>query len=177
MSIRFFVAGLHVDYRRENITLQALVMTENVVATNLYRTWDNLDFNAMIKNLNSCRVLKKLQRIYYDKYALSSNICKKLDNRFRPIAMNNHKRCDMVETVKFWVPVISSMRGLPFSEQHHFLCQCKNFQGEIVCHPPSDIFTGNAEAFCLAVYGARKLIAKYTKLKQVTLQSNKTKPN
>ena len=54
MSIRFFVAGLHVDYRRENITLQALVMTENVLATNLYRTWDNLDFNAMIKNVNTC---------------------------------------------------------------------------------------------------------------------------
>ncbi len=163
MGIKFLVAGLYVDYRRENITLQALVITENVLTTHLYRTWDNLDFNAMIKNVDSCRVLKKLQRIYYDKYALSSKISKKLDDRFRPIAMNNHKRCKMIETVKFWVPVISSMRGSPFSEQHHFLCQCKNFQGEVVCYPPSNIFTGNAEALCLAIYGSRNIIAKYTK--------------
>ena len=60
MSIRFFVAGLYIDYRRENITLQALVITENVLTAYLYRTWDNLDFNAMIKNVNTCWALKHL---------------------------------------------------------------------------------------------------------------------
>ena len=168
MGIRFFVAGLYVDYRRGKITLQALVIKENVLAVHLYRTWEHLDFASMIRDVNICCVLKKLKRIYYDKYALSSKVCKKLDDRFTPIAMNNQKRCNMIETVKFWVPVISSMRGSPFSEQHYFLCQCKNFQGEVVCHPPSDVFTGNAEAFCLAIYGSRKTIAKYTKkLKQI----------
>jgi len=163
MSIRFFVAGLYVDYRRENITLQALVITENVLAAHLYRTWENLDFDAMIKNVNSCRVLKMLQRIYYDKYALSSIICKKLDERFRPIAMDNHKRCDMVETVKFWVPVISRTRESPFFKQCRFLHTCENSQGEVIYYPTSEIFTGNAEAFSLAVYGSRNIIAKYTK--------------
>jgi len=163
MGIKFFVAGLYVDYRREKITLQALVITENVLAVHLYRTWEDLDFASMIRDVNRCCVLKNLKRIYYDKYALSNKVYKKLDDRFRPIAMNHHKRCDMVETVKLWVPVISCVPGSPFSKQHFFLAQCKNSQGEVVCYPISNIFTGNAEAFCLAVYGARKTIAKYVK--------------
>jgi len=75
MGVRFHVAGLYVDYRREKIILQSLVITENNLSVHLHRTWDNLDFNAMIKTVNSCCILKKLKRIYYDKYALSSNIC------------------------------------------------------------------------------------------------------
>lgn len=161
MGIKFLVAGLYVDYKREKITLQSLGITENVLTAHLYRTWENLDFDAMIKTVNTCHVLKKLKRIYYDKYALSSEIHKKLDDRFRPIAMSNHKRCDMIETVKFWAPIISSGSGSPFSTQHYFLCQCKNSQDEVICYPPSEIFTGNAEAFCLAIYGSRKTIAKY----------------
>ena len=69
----------------------------------------------------------------------------------------------MIETVKFWAPVISCGKGSPFSKQHFFLVQCKNSQDEVDCYPPSNVFTGNAEAFCLAVYGARKTIAKYVK--------------
>ena len=163
MSIRFFVAGLYIDYRRENITLQALVITENVLTAYLYRTWDNLDFNAMIKNVNSCCQLKMLQRIYYDKYVLSSIICKKLDDRFMPIAMDNRKRCDMVETVKFWVPVIYRSKDSPFFKQCRFLHKCENSQGEVVYYATSEIFTGNAEAFSLAIYGAKNIIAKHTK--------------
>ena len=163
MGIKFFVAGLYIDYRREKIILQALVISENVLTTHLYRTWDDLDFTSMIKNVNSCRVLKKLTRIYYDKYSLSSKVCKNLDDRFRPITMDNQTRCNMFETVKFWNPVAFSMRESPLSEQDRFLNQCKNSQGEVICHPTSDVFTGNAEAFCLAIYGARKTIAKYTK--------------
>ena len=163
MGIRFFVAGLYVDYRRGKITLQALVIKENVLAVHLYRTWEHLDFASMIRDVNICCVLKKLKRIYYDKYALSSKIYKKLDDRFRPIAMNHDTRCKMVETVKFWVPVISCRRDLPFYDQRIFLYPCKNSQGEITCYPLSDIFTGNVEAFCLAVYGSRKTIAKYVK--------------
>ena len=168
MGVKFLVAGMYIDYRREKIILQSLIITENTLTVYLYRTWENLDFDAMIKTVNSCCVLKKLKRIYYDKYALSSKICKKLDDRFRPIAMNHDTRCKMVETVKFWVPVISCRRDLPFYDQRHFLYPCKNSQGEITCYPLSDIFTGNVEAFCLAVYGSRKTIAKYTKkLKQI----------
>jgi len=161
MGVKFLVAGLYVDYRREKIILQSLIITENTLSVYLYRIWDNLDFDAMIKTVSSCCVLKKLKRIYYDKYAISSKVCKKLDDRFRPIAMNHHRRCKMVDTIKFWVPVISCRRDLPFYDQRIFLYPCKNSQGEITCYPLSDIFTGNVEAFCLAVYGARKTIAKY----------------
>lgn len=178
MSKRFFVAGLHVDYRRENITLQALVISENVLTVHLYRIWENLDFDAMIKNVNSCCLLKSLQSIYYDKYALSSIICKKLDDRFVPIAMDNHKRNEMVETVKFWIPVIYRSKDSPFFKQCSFLHKCENSQGEVVYYATSEIFTGNAEALSLAVYGSRNIIAKHTKkLKQVKLQSNKNKLN
>ena len=163
MGVKIFVAGLDIDYRREKITLQALIITENVLAAHLYRTWENLEFDAMIRDVNSCCVLKKLKRIYYDKYALSSKIYKKLDDRFRPLAMSHQKRCDMVETVKLWTSVISCVKGSPFSEQRFFLVQCKNSQGQVVCYPISNIFTGNAEAFCLAIYGARKTIAKHLK--------------
>jgi len=128
MGVKFFVAGMYVDYRKEKITLQSLVITENVLGVNLHRTWENLDFNVMIRDVNRCCVLKKLKRIYYDKYALSSKVYKKLDDKFRPIAMSNHKRCNMVETVKSWVPVISCTRGSAFSEQRFFLAQSKNFQ-------------------------------------------------
>ena len=117
----------------------------------------------MIKTVNSCHILKKLKRIYYDKYALSSNICKKLDDKFRSITMDHHRRCEMVETIKFLVPVISCSHDLPFYDQRHFLYPCKNSQGEVICYPLSDIFTGNVEAFCLAIYGYRKTIAKYTR--------------
>ena len=178
MNKRFFVAGLHVDYRRENITLQALIITKNFLFVDVYRTWENLDFDAMIKNVNSCRILKQLKRIYYDKYALSSIICKKLDDRFMPIAMDNSKRCDMVETVKFWDTVISCGTSSLFLKQCRFLHKCKNSQGEVISYPLSDIFTGNAEAFSLAVYGSRNIITKHAKkLKQVKLQSNKNKLN
>jgi len=163
MGIRFHVAGLYVDYRREKIILQSLVITENNLSVHLHRAWDNLDFNAMIKTVDSCCILKKLKRIYYDKYALSSEICKKLDKRFRPIAMNHDTRCKMVDTVKFLVPVISCSRDLPFYDQRHFLYPCKNYQGEVICYPISDVFMGNVEAFCLAIYGSRKTIAKYTR--------------
>jgi len=163
MGVRFHVAGLYVDYRREKIILQSLVITENNLSVHLHRTWSNLDFNAMIKTLNSCCVLKKLKRIYYDKYALSSKICKKLDDRFRSIAMNHHRRCDMIETIKFWAPIISCSHSLPFYDQRIFLYPCKNSQGEVICYPLSEIFTGNVEAFCLAIYGSRKTIAKYVK--------------
>ena len=151
------------DYRREKIILQSLIITENTLSVYLHRTWDNLDFDAMIKTVNSCHILKKLKRIYYDKYALSSKISKKLDDRFRPIAMNHEKRCKMVETIKFLVPVISCSRDLPFYDQRHFLYPCKNYQGEVICYPISDVFMGNVEAFCLAIYGSRKTIAKYTR--------------
>jgi len=161
MGVKFLVAGMYVDYRREKIILQSLIITENTLTVHLYRIWNNLDFDAMIKTVNSCCVLKKLQRIYYDKYALSSKICKKLDDRFRPITMNHHKRCEMVETVKFWAPVISYRNSSPFSDQCIFLYPCKNSQGEVTCYPLSDIFTGNVEAFCLAIYGSRKTITKY----------------
>jgi len=161
MGVKFHVAGLYVDYRREKIILQSLIITENKLSVYLHRTWDNLDFNAMIKTVNSCCILKKLKRIYYDKYALSSNICKKLDGKFRPIAMDHHRRCEMVETIKFWVPVISCSHDLPFYDQRHFLYPCKNSQGEVICYPISDVFTGNVEAFCLAIYGSRKTITKY----------------
>jgi len=163
MGVRFHVAGLYVDYKREKIILQSLIITENNLSVHLHRTWGNLDFDAMIKTVNSCCVLKKLKRIYYDKYSLSNNICKKLDDRFRSIAMNHHRRCDMVETIKFLVPVISCSHDLPFYDQRHFLYPCKNSQGEVICYPISDIFTGNVEAFCLAIYGSRKIIAKYTR--------------
>ena len=131
MGVKFLVAGLYVDYRREKIILQSLIITENTLSVYLYRTWENLDFDAMIKTVNSCCVLKKLKRIYYDKYALSSKIYKKLDDRFRPIAMNHHKRCDMVETVKFWASVISCRRDLPFYDQRIFLYPCKNSQASV----------------------------------------------
>jgi len=163
MGIKFLVAGLYVDYRREKIILQSLIITENTLSVYLYRTWNNFDFNAMIKTVNSCHILKKLKRIYYDKYAISSKVCKKLDDRFRPITMNHDTRCKMVDTVKFWVPVISCSRDLPFYDQRIFLHPCKNSQGQVICYPLSDIFTGNVEAFCLAIYGSRKTIAKYTK--------------
>jgi len=161
MGVRFHVAGLYVDYRREKIILQSLIITENTLSVHLHRTWDDLDFNAMIKTINSCHVLKKLKRIYYDKYAISSKISEKLDDRFRSIAMNHDTRCEMVETVKFWVPVIFCSRDLPFYDQRHFLYPCKNSQSEVICYPLSDIFTGNVEAFCLALYGSRKTITKY----------------
>ncbi len=161
MGIKFLVAGLYVDYRREKIILQSLIITENTLSVYLHRTWDNLDFDAMIKTVSSCCVLKKLKRIYYDKYALSSKICKKLDDRFSPIAMHQHRRSDMVETIKFWAPVISCSHSLPFYDQRHFLYPCKNSQGEVICYPLSEIFTGNVEAFCLAIYGSRKTITKY----------------
>lgn len=163
MGVKFHVAGLYVDYRREKIILQSLIITENKLSVYLHRTWDNLDFDAMIKIVNSCCVLKKLKRIYYDKYALSSKICKKLDDRFRPITMNHDTRCKMVDTVKFWVPVISCSRDLPFYDQRIFLYPCKNSQGEVICYPISDVFMGNVEAFCLTIYGSRKTIAKYIK--------------
>jgi len=163
MGVKFLVAGLYVDYKREKIILQSLIITENILSVYLYRIWDNLDFDAMIKTVNSCCVLKKLKRIYYDKYALSSKICKKLDDRFMPIAMNNDTRCKMVETIKFWAPVISCSHSLPFYDQRIFLYPCKNSQGEVICYPISDVFIGNVEAFCLAIYGSRKTIAKYTK--------------
>ena len=51
MDVRIFVAGLYVDYRREKITLQALVITETTLAVNLHRTWKNLDFTSMIKDV------------------------------------------------------------------------------------------------------------------------------
>ena len=161
MGVKFHVAGLYVDYKREKIILQSLIITENKLSVYLHRTWDNLDFDAMIKTVSSCCVLKKLKRIYYDKYALSSKICKKLDDRFRPIAMNHHRRCEMVDTVKFWVPVISCRHDLPFYDQSIFLYPCKDSQGGVTCYPLSDIFTGNVEAFCLAIYGSRKTITKY----------------
>ena len=163
MNKRFFVAGLHVDYRRENITLQALAISEKALTVHLYRTWKNLDFDAMIKNVNSCRVLKKLQIIYYDKYALSSIVCKKLDDRFMPIPMDNRKRNEMVETVKFWDTVISCSTSSLFRRQCRFLHVCKNFQGEVIFYPPSHVFTSNVEAFSLAIYGSRNIIAKHTK--------------
>ncbi|MCH7647052.1 MAG: hypothetical protein IIA83_00380 [Thaumarchaeota archaeon] len=163
MSKRFFVGGLYVDYRRENITLQALTISEKALTVHLYRTWKNLDFDAMIKNVNSCHLLKSLQNIYYDQYSISDIICKKLDDRFIPIAMDNHTRCEMIETVKFWLPVISRSRESPFFKQCRFSHTCKNFQGEVIFYPPSDIFTGNVEAFSLAVYGAKNIIAKHTK--------------
>ena len=162
MSKRFFVAGLHVDYRRENITLQALVISEKALTVHLYRTWENLDFDAMIKNVNSCHLLKSLQSIYYDQYSISGIICKKLDDRFIPIAMDNHTRCEMIETVKFWESVISCT-NTPFLKQCRFLHKCMNSQGEVIFYPPSDVFTGNVEAFSLAVYGAKNIIAKHTK--------------
>ena len=161
MGIKFHVAGLYVDYRREKIILQSLIITENTLSVYLHRTWNNLDFDAMIKTVNRCHILKKLKRIYYDKYALSSKISKKLDDRFRPIAMIHEKRCKMVETIKFLVPVISCSRDLPFYDQRIFLYPCKNSQGEVICYPLSDIFIGNVEAFCLAIYGSRKTITKY----------------
>ena len=161
MGVKFHVAGLYVDYKREKIILQSLIITENKLSVYLHRTWDNLDFDAMIKTVSSCCVLKKLKRIYYDKYAISSKISKKLDDRFRPIAMNHHKRCDMVETIKFWAPIISCSHSLPFYDQRYFLYPCKNSQDEVICYPLSDIFTGNVEAFCLAIYGSRKTITKY----------------
>ena len=163
MGVKFHVAGLYVDYRREKIVLQSLVITENNLSVHLHRTWNNLDFDAMIKTVNSCLILKKLKRIYYDKYAFSSKVCKKLDDRFRPIAMDHYRRCEMVETIKFWVPVISCSHNLPFYDQRIFLYPCKNSQGEVICYPISDIFIGNVEAFCLAIYGSRKTIAKYTR--------------
>ncbi len=172
MGIKFHVAGLYVDYRREKIILQSLIITENSLSVYLHRTWDNLDFDAMIKTVNSCWILKKLKRIYYDKYALSSKICKKLDDRFRPITMNHDTRCKMVDTVKFLVPVISCSHNLPFYDQRHFLYPCKNSQGEVICYPLSDIFTGNVEAFCLAIYGSRKTISKYTKTSNATVKQN-----
>ena len=172
MGVRFYVAGLYVDYRREKIILQSLVITENNLSVHLHRTWNNLDFNAMIKTVNSCYVLKKLKRIYYDKYALSSKVCKKLDDRFRPIAMNHHRRCDMIETVKFWAPAVFCSSDLPFYDQRIFLYPCKNSQGEVICYPISDIFTGNVEAFCLAIYGSRKTIEKYTKTSNATVKQN-----
>ena len=161
MGVKFLVAGLYVDYKREKIILQSLIITENTLSVYLYRIWENLDFDAMIKTVNSCCVLKKLKRIYYDKYALSSKIYKKLDDRFMPIAMNHHRRCDMVETIKFWAPVISCSHNLPFYDQRIFLHPCKNSQGEVICYHLSEIFTGNVEAFCLAIYGSRKTITKY----------------
>ncbi len=161
MGVKFLIAGMYVDYRREKIILQSLRITENTLTVYLYRIWDNLDFDAMIKTVNSCCVLKKLKRIYYDKYAISSKISKKLDDRFRPIAMNHDTRCKMVDTVKFWAPIISCSHSLPFYDQRYFLYPCKNSQGEVICYPFSDIFTGNVEAFCLAIYGSRKTITKY----------------
>jgi len=113
-----------------------------------------------------------LQRIYYDEYSLSSKICKKLDDRFRPIAMNHDTRCKMVETIQFLVPVISCSHNLPFYDQRHFLYPCKNSQGEVICYPLSDIFTGNVEAFCLAIYGSRKTISKFTKTSNATVKQN-----
>ena len=172
MGVKFHVAGLYVDYRQEKIILQSLIITENRLSVYLHRTWDDLDFGSMIKTVNSCRVLKKLKRIYYDKYALSSKICKKLDYRFRPITMNHHKRCDMIETVKFWVPLITCKRDLPFYDQRHFLYPCKNSQGDVTCYPISDIFMGNVEAFCLALYGSKKIISKYTKTNNVPVKEN-----
>ena len=170
MSITFHVAGLYVDYKREKIILQSFVITENHLSVHLHRTWNDLDFDAVIKTVNSCCVLKKLKKIYYDKYSISSKVCKKLDDRFRPIQMNHDTRCEMVETVKFWAPVISCNGYLPFYDQRYFLYPCKNSQGQVICYPISDIFMGNVEAFFLAIYGARKTIAKYIKLKQTTLQ-------
>jgi len=152
---------MYIDYRREKIILQSLLITENTLTVHLYRTWENLDFDTMIKTVSSCCVLKKLKRIYYDKYAISSKISKKLDDRFRSIAMNHHRRCDMVETIKFWAPIISCSHSLPFYDQRYFLYPSKNSQGEVICYPLSDIFTGNVEAFCLAIYGSRKTITKY----------------
>ena len=172
MDVKFHVAGLYVDYRREKIILQSLIITENSLSVYLHRTWDNLDFDAMIKTVDNCCVLKKLKRIYYDEYSLSSKICKKLDGRFSPIAMNHDTRCKMVETVKFWVPVISCSHDLPFYDQRHFLYPCKNSQGEVICYPVSDIFMGNVEAFCLALYGSRKVISKYTKTNNVPVKQN-----
>ena len=161
MGVKFLIAGMYVDYRREKIILQSLRITENTLTVYLYRIWDNLDFDAMIKTVNSCCVLKKLKRIYYDKYAISSKISKKLDDRFRPIAMNHDTRCKMVDTVKFWAPIISCSHSLPFYDQRYFLYPCKNSQDKVICYPLSDIFTGNVEAFCLAIYGSRKTITKY----------------
>jgi len=169
MGIKFHVAGLYVDYRREKITLQSLIITENTLTVYLHRTWNNFDFNAMIKTVSSCCILKQLKRIYYDKYAISSKVCKKLDDRFRPIAMNHDTRCKMVDTVKFWVPVISCRRDLPFYDQRHFLYPCKNSQGEVICYPISDVFMGNVEAFCLAIYGSRKTITKYCQQRKLAI--------
>ena len=163
MDVKIFLAGLNVDYKRRIIVLQSLIITDNSLIVYLYRTWNDLDFDAMLKNLDTCCVLKKLKRIYYDKYALSSKISKKLGNKFKPISMNYNKRHDMIKIVKYWIPIIHPHKGSPFSKQHYFLHQCKDFQGNISCYPISNIFTGNAEALCLAVYGARKIIRKYTK--------------
>ena len=62
MDLKFHVAGLYVDYRREKITLQSLLITENSLSVYLHRTWDELDFDSMIKTVNSCSVLKKLKK-------------------------------------------------------------------------------------------------------------------
>jgi len=172
MGVKFHIAGLYVDYRHEKIILQSLVITENRLSVHLHRTWDGLDFDAMIKTVNSCCVLKKLKRIYYDKYSLSNSICKKLDSKFRPIVMNHDTRCKMVETVQFWASSISCNRNLPFYDQRHFLHPCKNSQEEVICYPMSDIFIGNVEAFCLALYGSRKVISKYTKINNVPVKEN-----
>ncbi len=172
MDIKFHVAGLHIDYRREKIILQSLIITENRLSVYLHRTWNNLDFDAMIKTVNNCCVLKKLKKIYYDKYSLSGTICKKLDDRFRPIPMNHNNRCNMVETVKFWASTISCNRNLPFYDQRHFLHPCKNSQEEVIGYPVSNIFMGNVEAFCLAIYGYRKVISKYTKTNNVPVKQN-----
>ena len=172
MGVKFHVAGLHIDYRREKIILQSFIITENSLSVYLHRTWDSLDFDSMIKTINSCYVLKKLKKIYYDKYSISSKVCKKLDDRFKPIQMTHNNRCNMVEAVKFWAPVISCNGDLPFYDQRYFLYPCKNSQGQVICYPASDIFMGNVEAFCLALYGSRKVISKYTKTNNVPVKQN-----
>lgn len=168
MIVKSFVAGIYVDYKSETITLESLVITENRLIANLYRIWNNLDFDAMIKGVNNCSLLRKLQQIYYDQYSMSNDICKKLDDRFVSIPMNNDIRCRMIETVNSLIPTISCVKDSPVSKQHHFLYKCRNSQDGVIYYPSSNVFTANVEAFCLALYGSRTVITKYIKKQQKT---------